>query len=69
MMTMICIRKLPGKLYLDKQYARGIPNRHIRIVDIEAVITLKIKAWITLGLVIEATIPPGSINEMILTRG
>ncbi len=34
---MICATDLPGNLYLDKQYANGMPNNAINNVDTEAV--------------------------------
>lgn len=60
MITIIFMRKLPGNLYRDRQYARGIPNRPISIVEIEAVTMLRIKASTTWGLVIEASNPSRS---------
>ena len=69
MITTTLTRKLPGNLYLAKQYAMGIPNRAINIVEIDADTMLRNKASITLGLVNESNIFSGSTKVMILTRG
>lgn len=67
--TIICKRKLPGKLYLERQYARGTPNRPISIVEMDAVIMLKIKASTTSGFVNEVNKVEGSTKLKTLTRG
>jgi hypothetical protein len=51
----ICATDLPGNLYLDKQYARGIPNNPINNVDIDAVLMLRTKASMTVGLINESS--------------
>ncbi len=67
--TTICIRKLPWNLYLDKQYARGTPNKPINIVEIDAVIKLRTKVSITSGLVNEVNNVEGSTKVEMLNRG
>ena len=45
--TIVCNIILPLKLYRAKQYARGIPNRIRKNVEIVEEIKLKIKALLT----------------------
>jgi hypothetical protein len=66
---MICATDLPGNLYLDKQYAKGMPNNAISKVDIDAVLMLKIKASKILGLIRDANKLLGSTKIKILKSG
>ena len=66
---MICATDLPGNLYLDKQYANGMPNNAINNVDTEAVPMLKTKASMTLGLISDSSNLPGSTKIKILKSG
>ena len=65
----ICATDLPGNLYLDKQYANGMPNIAINNVDTDAVAMLKTKASITLGLVSDSSKMSGSTKIKILKSG
>lgn len=67
--TIILMKKIPGNLYLDKQYASGIPNKDISSVEIDAVKILKNKALLILLLVNESNIFAGSEKIKILLRG
>ena len=66
---MICATDLPGNLYLDKQYAKGMPNNAINKVDTDAVPMLKIKASMILGLTRDASKLLGSTKIKILKSG
>jgi len=65
----ICATDLPGNLYLDKQYAKGMPNNAINKVDTDAVPMLKTKASMTLGLVSDSSKLLGSTKINILKSG
>jgi len=68
-MMMICATDLPGNSYLDKQYAKGMPNNAINKVDTDAVPMLKTKASMTLGLVSDSSKLLGSTKINILKSG
>lgn len=67
--TIILMKKIPGSLYFDKQYASGIPNKDISSVEIDAVKILKNKALLILLLVNQSNIFIGSEKIIILLRG
>lgn len=67
--TIVCNKILPLKLYRAKQYARGIPNRIRKSVEIVEEIKLKIKALLTWGLARDSSNVVGSIKDKTVANG
>ena len=67
--TIVCNRILPLKLYRAKQYARGIPNRIRKSVEMVEEIKLKKKALLKWGFVKDSSNLAGSIKDKTVANG
>lgn len=65
----ICAIDLPENLYLDKQYANGMPKNAINKVDTKAVPMFKTNTSMTLGLMNDSSKLLGSTKIKILKSG